>query len=632
MVLIRRFRLVVLLVIVIALGACSPEGLGVLNLPDADHQGPTPTPLPSPAPTRVLSICLGDEPRSLFFYGDQSPSARIIRQAIYDGPVDRIGYQSFPVILDAVPNQENGLVVVKSREVFPGDRIVDTQGNPTRLGIGVEFRPAGCLEEDCWEVYQDQASVTMDQVEISYNLKDDLFWSDGSSVSPEDSLYSFQTAQLIYNSIPPNQLVFTASYELGEEQDLIWQGLPGYLGIYDYSDYFFFPLPKIHWESFTREELLTAPESNVRPLGWGAYQVLEWIPGDHITLLPNPFYWETSQGSPGFDALVFRFMDGAEEALAAYSAGECQIIANEPGLLSYQAELLSWQSAGDLRIYTADGGAWEQVSFGINSLHSGSRLLEDPALRRALAGCIDRESITGSRLDVGAVVDDYYFPNPSLSSGDEGGLSYQPAQSVLDLKELGWLDEDGDPETPRIARGVANVNNGTALELSLLAAAGDQRTITLDYIKEGLKACGVGLEVITLPASELLAPGPEGPVFGRDFELAYFSWRTGSYQPCKLFLSSEVPGVYPDYPKGWGGVNNPGFNNPDFDQACLTLLTTLPDSEEHWDAAEAASEIFRDQLPVIPLFFQRDLIIAQSHISGLESGFWPQFWSLEALE
>ena len=628
MVLRRRILIVVLLAGMLALGACRPEELESLNLPDESESLFTPTPIPSPVPERILSICLGSEPRSLFIYGDQSESARIIRQAVYDGPVDKVDFKTIPVLLEELPSQANGLVQVAQIEVVPGEPIVDARGNITILGMGVEYRPAGCSEQHCWEIYEDQDSVTLDQVEISYNLNAGFSWSDGSPVTPEDSLFSYQTAALIYQSIQPNQLRYTASYVLGEEQDLLWKGLPGYLGIYDYSDYFFSPLPLHRWGNFTRQEFLTAPESNIRPLGWGAYQVLEWIPGDHLTLLPNPYY-ETVE--PGFDALVFRFVDGGEQALAAFSAGECQVIANEPGLLPYQAELLAWQSRGDLRIITTEGSAWEQISYGIAPISSGISLLQDPALRKALAGCIDREGIANSRLDAGEVLSSMVYSG-SPAAGEEEALVYQPAQSALDLKELGWLDLDGDPETPRVASGVENVPNGRALKVSLFAAEGDQRTLTLDYVKEGLEACGVSVEVVTLPASELLSPGPEGPVFGRDFDLAYFSWRSGSYQPCKLYMSTEVPGIYPDYPKGWSGVNATGFSDPDFDQACLTLLTSLPDSEEHQEALSITKEIFEREMPVIPLFFRRELIVVHPEINGLENGFGAQFWNIEALE
>ena len=619
----------VLLTAILALAACSPEGLSPLKLPDDQQSNPDPTPLPSPVPERILSICLGEEPRSLFVYGDQSLSARIIRQAIYDGPVDQIGSGFVPVILEEIPSQENGLVEIVQKEVFPGERIVDARGNITLLGSGVVFRPTGCADQECWEIFEGQTSVTLDQVAISYNLKSGILWSDGTPVTAEDSRFSYQTASLIYGDFGPSQLRYTESYELGEEQDLIWKGLPGFLGLFTYADYFFSPLPSSRWDNFTREEFLTAPQTNLQPLGWGGYRLHTWVPGDHITLLPNPYFPK----APGFDALVFRFVDGGEEALAAYSAGECQVMANIPELSSIQSDLLSLQRAGELLVIAAEGRAWEQISFGIDSLSGIGDLLQSPELRQALAGCIDREGIARSRVDVGAVVDDYTLPGTILSaSEDEEGILYQPAESSLKLKELGWVDLDGDPTTGRIAQGVEGVPDGTQLAFQLLAAEGDERTLTLDFIKEGFQSCGVGLEVLTLPAAELLAAGPEGPVFGRDFDLAYFSWKTGNYQPCKLFLSEEVPGVYPSFPKGWGGVNATGYSQEEFDKACLILLTTMPDSDLHQEAVATTREIFLQDLPAIPLFFRRDLIVVHPEIQGLETGYAPLFWNIEELK
>jgi len=49
---------------------------------------PTPAATVTPAPPRVLSVCLGQEPASLFLYGDTTSSAQSVRQAIYDGPFD----------------------------------------------------------------------------------------------------------------------------------------------------------------------------------------------------------------------------------------------------------------------------------------------------------------------------------------------------------------------------------------------------------------------------------------------------------------------------------------------------------------------------------------------------------------
>jgi len=632
MVLKRIALFLTLLLLILGASACGAEVSDALRLPELDQQLPAASPNPTPVPERVLSICLGDEPRSLFIYGDQSTSARIIRQALSDDPVDEVNLESFPVLLGEIPSQENGLVQKRTVEVFPGEELVDARGNITFLASGVEYRPSGCTSQDCWEIYGQQPSVELDQIEIHYSINSGYQWSDGEPVSLDDSLFSYQTAALIYGSAGPGQLRYTASYELGEDEHLIWRGLPGYQGVYSYQDFFFAPLPRHQLANFTKEEFLTAPQSNFQPLGWGAYQVVEWVTGDHLTLQRNPNYYRAGEGLPYFDSLVFRFVSGGEEALAAVRSGECQIAANLPDVLTVQRELVRDQEDGVLAVYTNEGSAWEQISFGIESL--GKRLvpLQDKELRVAVAGCIDRERISRARLDAGEVVDDYLLPG-SFSGDNGGSLPYQPAESGLKLKDLGWIDQDGDPETPRVAQGVEGIPDGRPLAFTLLAAESQAKSITVDYIREGLGDCGIGVEIETMPAAQLLASGPEGgPVFGRDFDLAYFAWAAGKYQPCRLFTSAEIPGIYPARPKGWGGVNATGYSNEDFDQACLAVSTNLPDSEISLDAQKKLVEIFRSDLPALPLFFRQDLIIASPQISGLTSGTYDLFWNIEVLE
>jgi len=632
MVLKRIVFFIALVFLTLGASACEAEVPDTLRLPEVDQQLPTPTTIPPPVPKQVLSICLGDEPRSLFIYGDQSTSARIIRQALSDDPVDEVNLESVPVLLRKIPSQENGLVQKSTVEVFPGDELVDARGNITFLASGVEYRPSGCTSQDCWEIYGQQSSVELDQIEIHYSINPGYLWSDGMPVTLDDSLFSYQTAALIYGSAGPAQLRYTASYELGEDENLIWRGLPGYLGVYSYQEFFFPPLPRHQLANFTKEEFLTAPQSNFQPLGWGAYQVVEWVTGDHLTLQSNPNYYRAGKGLPYFDALVFRFVNGGEEALAAIRSGECQIAANLPDLLTVQRELVRDQEDGILAIYADEGSAWEQISFGIESLGKRLVTLQDRELRAALVGCIDREGISRARLDAGSVVDDYLLSG-RMPGDAPGFLPYQPAESGLKLKDLGWVDQDGDPETPRVSQGVEGIPDGRPLEFTLLAAESQAKSITLDYIQEGLEDCGIGVEIETMPAAQLLASGPEGgPVFGRDFDLAYFAWAAGKYQPCSLFTSAEIPGIYPAHPKGWGGVNATGYSNEDFDQACLEVSTNLPDSEISLTAQEKLVEIFRSDLPVLPLFFRQDLIIASPQISGLISGTYDLFWNVEALE
>ena len=96
-----------------------------------------------------------------------------------------------------------------------------------------------------------------------------------------------------------------------------------------------------------------------------------------------------------------------------------------------------------------------------------------------------------------------------------------------------------------------------------------------------LGQCGIRTKIIAQPVQEFLAPGPDGPVFGRSFDLAQFAW-AGSFVPaCNLYLTSEITGPYPDFPKGWGGMNASGYTNPQFDAACGNALFSLADAPQH---------------------------------------------------
>ena len=80
-----------------------------------------------------------------------------------------------------------------------------------------------------------------------------------------------------------------------------------------------------------------------------------------------------------------------------------------------------------------------------------------------------------NRLDAEGVVDDFYFPGDNRLLPRENTISYQPAQAGLMLRDLGWLDQDGDPLTPRTAEGVEGVPDG-----SLLVAGQDGRILRYD--------------------------------------------------------------------------------------------------------------------------------------------------------
>ncbi len=619
------------LTLLVLLSSCTEEGIQALETSKSPDENDRLEVLASPVPERTLSICLGDEPDSLFLYGDQSTSAAIIRQAIYDSPVDQVDFQYSSALLEDIPSQENGLVIVVPVEVYPGDKIVDSKGNLTILASGVEYRPAECSSLDCLSTFQHQTPVILDQVEIRFPVKTGIIWADGTPLTAVDSEFSYWVARDLYGSGGPRKIRFTSSYTIENENIIIWKGVPGFLGVNSYPEYFFSPLPQHLMADLTLDEIVNSESTSRQPLSWGPYRITEWILGDHITLVKNENYHLNSEGLPAYDSLVFRFVEGGEEALAAFFSGECVVVANEPGLYEYFPEIEIRQQEGDLKIVYVEGDAWEQISFGINSLESKRILLEDSRTRQAIVQCINREAISAERRDAGPVIESFFMSGDPRVDVQSAGNPYQPEAAIGLLEQVGWIDHDQDPDSARIAQGITGVKDDTQFQLDLLAAGVTDIPRSVLLIQQDLQYCGIEVQIEILPASELLAPGPEGPIFGRRFDLALFAWATGSYEYCRLFMTDEIPGIYPKYLKGWGGVNAPGFSSDDYDAACGLVLTNLPDSSVVQDAVERLISTFEDGLPVVPLFFRRQVIVTKPELTDFENGTYDLFWNIETV-
>ena len=99
----------------------------------------TPTPIP-----RILTICLGAEPDTLYFYGGGSMAQSHILEAIYDGPIDTRGFDYQPVILEKLPSLADGDATFEPVAVQTGEQVVDNRGQQVPLEPGVVVRPFGC--------------------------------------------------------------------------------------------------------------------------------------------------------------------------------------------------------------------------------------------------------------------------------------------------------------------------------------------------------------------------------------------------------------------------------------------------------------------------------------------------------
>ena len=235
---------------------------------------PSITPRPSftstPSP-RTLTICLGQEPNTLYPFGNLNAAAQSVLAAIDDGPIDTIGYTYQPVILQKLPSIADGDATITQVSVNDGSEIVDADGNLTALSNGTSVRPSGCRSDGCAVTYSG-AALQMDQMSVTFHLRPDLTWSDGTPLTADDLVYGYQI--ISNDSSSPFKFLadHTQSYTATDMTTLQWTGLPGFIDPTYFTD-FFAPAPKHAWDKFGATGLSQVDVASHIPMGWGPYMI-----------------------------------------------------------------------------------------------------------------------------------------------------------------------------------------------------------------------------------------------------------------------------------------------------------------------------------------------------------------------
>lgn len=584
-----------------------------------------------------MTVCLGQEPNSLYPFGELNAAARTVLSAIYNGPIETVSYEYQPIILESLPSIENGDAQIVRTRVQAGSHVVDAEGNLVSLEAGMRVRPAECREEDCVITYDGETQLEMDQMIVNFRLRPDLIWSDGTPLTAEDSIYAFHIqADTGVNSFVVDR---TEVYEIADAQTLQWWGVPGFIDP-TYFTNFWSPAPRHLWNQFSADELSSVDIASRAPVGWGPYVVDEWIPADHITLTKNPYYFRAADGYPKVDIISFRFVPSPDTALSELIAGRCDILDPTINLDSHVGVLQEMQAAEQALIFHTSGMSIEWLGFGLvpASYDDGydiqkdrPNIFADRYTRLGILYCLDRQAVVEKVLYGLTTVPTTYVPfgHPVFDSNIEK-VDYDPDRGISLLEQAGWQDTDDDPSTPRRATNVRNVPFNTMLQLTYVTTASTQRRQTVEILRNSLAECGIGLDVQYFSQNDLYAPGPDGILFGRRFDLAQYGLSVqGVEPPCAWFSSAEIPSDG----NSWGGVNIMGFSSKEYDAACRAAQTSLRDEQPYLNSYRQTQIIFSDELPSIPLYYRLRIAAARPDVCHFElDPTAASLWNIEAID
>jgi peptide/nickel transport system substrate-binding protein len=636
----KKFALVfaLLMVVSMVLAACQPAAQGTPEViketivetvvvtqeiaGETVVQVVTATPEPvvvEPAAPRTLVICMGQEPETLYRYGGSMLAMSSVLEAVFDGPFDNRSFDYQTTILEKLPSLADGDAVIQSVEVNAGDSIVDNDGSPAALEAGVMYRPSGCNNGDCAVEYDGSSAVMMDQMVVTFKMLPGLMWSDGTPMTTADSVYAFELVADPDTPVSKYTIDRTSAYDALDDLTTQWTGLPGLMDS-TYFVNFWAPAPQHVWGQYTAAELLEAEESSRAPLGWGPYVIDEWAVGDNIRMTKNTNYYRADEGLPKFETLVYRIVgENSNANVAKILSGECDVVDQTSHLDDQSELLLELQAAGQVNATFVTGTVWEHADYGISPVCTDNGgwdncvaegrpdFFGDVRVRRAVAMCMDRQAVVDTVMfGQSIVLDTYLPPQHPLFNANVASYGYDVAAGSAMLEEAGWnLGDDGI----RVYAGDnAAIPAGTRLEFNYWTTNATQRQQATQLLAQTMSECGIQANLEYWDAGEYFADGPDGPIFGRRYDIGQFAWLTGVEPPCDLYLTEQIPGEDTEvYPAGWGGANNSGYSSAEFDTTCKAALQSLPGQASYDENHLKAQEIFASDLPVVPLYLRLKL-------------------------
>ncbi len=227
------------------------------------------------------------------------------------------------------------------------------------------------------------------------------------------------------------------------------------------------------------------PEGNVS--GTGPFIAAEFTAGDRAELKKNQRYWN---GDVKVDKVTVRTITDGDTLTMALQSGEIDAAYGMP-----YASYPLFKNGG----YTFSGCATSRAFFAW--MNCESHVASDPAVRRAIAMGIDKESFVNVLLDGNGYPAEGPFPaNFPFGGGAVSAPKYDPEKAKAELEAAGWKDTDGD--------GIRE-KNGRALVVRWLTYPSRQELPLLaESVQSSLKAIGMDVRVNCTPDSNRVRKDP----------------------------------------------------------------------------------------------------------------------------
>lgn len=377
--------------------------------------------------------------------------------------------------------------------------------------------------------------ISPDDTQITFVLRDDVYWHDGELTTAEDVAFTFRVASNPETGFPNTAYwTYYEGVEVIDDRTVVftvqphaepldpWRAMP--------------IMPEHLLGDVPPSELAQHPYGTQCPVGNGPFRFVQHDQEERWIFDANPAFPEDLGGRPYVDRYIYRIIPETTTRLAELLTGNLDVyIAPTPD----QRERIEESELADFvsfpfRNYTFVG--W----------NSRKPQLADARVRQALTlGTNRMDFLRGSRNGLGSLantsVPTFHF---AYDRSYEDRMGYDPERARALLDEAGWIDRDGD--------GVRENEEGLPLAISIKYNNGnEERRNIAELMQVQLREIGVDVTPLVVEWSTLIGQINDPDL--RDFDGVVMGW-TSEFRldDSDLFHSDRR-----DLPFAWAGTQNP---------------------------------------------------------------------------
>jgi peptide/nickel transport system substrate-binding protein len=480
----------------------------------------------------------------------------------------------------------------------------------------------------------ENGGVSEDLMSITWKLRDGILWSDGTPLTAEDVVFSFDYC--LHPEMGCNALSWFSDVESVEAvDDLTVQINFGVPKPFPYGPFVGAESPivqKAQFENCMGAAAQECTEENFGPVGTGPYVVTDFKANDVVTYGINEYYRDPNK--PFFSEVVFKGGgDAASAARAVLETGEVDYAWNvqvESAILSQMAaagrgKVVSSYSTGVERLMVnftnPDPDLGDQRSVWTPEDPNPHPFLTDYNVRRALSLAIDRNTIATQLYGAAGRPTCNVVPAPSIyvSTANDECLVQDIEQANQILDEAGWLPgSDGIRE-----------KDGVRLSILYQTSTNSVRQSTQALIKQWWSEIGVETELRNIDAAVFFGGDPASPdTYGKfyaDIEM-YTNDYSGTDPESYLgnWKCEEISG--PD--NQWLGNNIPRWCNEEY-EALLQDLSETADLDARAEIAKQLNDMLMQDYVMIPLVHRGSPSAHANSLLGVRMNAWDsELWNI----